>query len=299
MRYARNAYILAAAAWVVAAIAVLFAVFAERTVATAADEGSRSVVERRQRDRRNAAVAFFAAAASAKDGEDYRAAAVRAAKSEPTAHVGGDRDRINVNSADRALLELAAAKAGYREPKAVAANICAWRGDRRSTDIPEEAFDYFAKGYPLKGKPLAHLAELSLVKAAGDDPVALARLKTLLAVRGDDTIDIRGAGADVLSCVYAYYAGLLGLDASGAGRYAAYASSLTARRTYATYAAFFEDAVNGYAGGDRDMLAAVLSAAKAMSSLGQSVAEVSFGPDRNTVFRFDLRAKRMRAISHG
>ena len=102
MRYARNAYILAAAAWVVAAIAVLFAVFAERTVATAADEGSRSVVERRQRDRRNAAVAFFAAVSSAKDGEDYRAAAERAAKSEPTAHVGGDRDRVNVNSADRA-----------------------------------------------------------------------------------------------------------------------------------------------------------------------------------------------------
>jgi len=299
MRNGKRSYILAAAVWVTAMMAVLFALFAARTVGVVAQDAAIARVAERGSVRRQAAVSFFVTAAEVSDLVSYRRLVRERMSAMPSMHIGGDRDRINVNTADLRLLTCAAQRAGYHDPQKAAAYVCAWRGDSRREEIPADAYDYFSRGYPCKGKPLVHLAELSLVKVAGEDREALSRFKALLSVREDDTIDLYGASENVLSCLYAYYAGLIGIDTTPAGAYAAFVCALRERGDFASYAEFFTAATDGYGGKDRDRFAAVLSAAKAMTALMPAVAEVVFGPDRNTVFRFDLRAKRMRGVVYG
>jgi hypothetical protein len=274
------------------------AVMASQTVGEIAQDASVSGVIERDRKERNAAVRFFATTTRAQDTASYRAAVARAELEAPGMHIGGDRDRINVNTADRVMLTAAARKAGYREPEKAAAFLCAWRGDRRTQEISEEAFDYFSRGYPCKSARIGDLAELSLVKTLGDDAAALARLKALLSVREDDTMDLYGASQDVLSCVYAYIASLIGVDTAAADRYAAHAVRVRSSVVFSSYAAFFSEATRTYAGNDRDVFAAVLSAARPMFVSMPAVAEVSFA-ESGTVFRYDLRSKRMRNVIPG
>jgi len=121
--------------------------------------------------------------------------------------VTDEQARININEASLPILEELLIEAGIERTKERAAALAAWRGDQESEQVPEEAFDYYRRGYECKRSPFESVYELELVKEFDTVPAdRLETFKRLITVYGNGRININTVEADVLSVLIRGYA---------------------------------------------------------------------------------------------